>query len=74
MVYAHRDFILNTVNWMVGESGGVTIRPRSIRKPELTPITSDTYLNILSASFIIPEIIFILGLLIWWRRRTAVMA
>ncbi len=74
MVYAHRDYILNTINWLVGESGGITIRPRSIRKPELSPITTETYLNILSASFIIPEIIFILGLCIWWRRRTAVTA
>lgn len=74
MVYAHRDYILNTVNWLVGEAGGVSIRPRSIRKPELTPITAETYLNILSASFIVPEILFIFGLVIWWRRRTAVVA
>lgn len=74
MTYAHRDYILNTVNWLVGESGGVTIRPRSIRKPELTPITAETYLSILSASFIIPEIIFVFGLIVWWRRRTAFVA
>jgi ABC-type uncharacterized transport system involved in gliding motility auxiliary subunit len=74
MVYAHRDYILNTINWLVGESGGISIRPRSIRKPELTPITAETYLNILSASFIIPEVIFIFGLIVWWKRRTAVTA
>lgn len=70
MVYAHRDYILNSINWLVGENGGISIRPRSIRKPELSPITTETYLSILSTSFIIPEVIFILGLCIWWRRRT----
>lgn len=68
-VYANRDFVLNALNWVIGEEGGVTIRPRQMRFSN-APITSGTFVWLLVLSFIIPELILILGLVIWWRRRT----
>jgi ABC-type uncharacterized transport system involved in gliding motility auxiliary subunit len=70
-VYSNRDLILNSVNWMVGEEGGVTIRPKSIRA-SYAPIPLQTFLYLLASSFVIPELILILGLFIWWRRKAAV--
>jgi len=68
-VGGNRDLILNTLNWVVGEDGGITIRPRSI-KESAAPMTIETFLNLLAASFILPELILLLGLFIWWNRRT----
>jgi ABC-type uncharacterized transport system involved in gliding motility auxiliary subunit len=68
-VYANRDLVMNCVNWVVGEESGIAIRPRSI-KESLAPISDTDFLKILSASFLIPELILLTGLLVWWRRRT----
>jgi ABC-type uncharacterized transport system involved in gliding motility auxiliary subunit len=68
-VYSNRDFALNAVNWLVGEEGGVTIRPRQMRV-SLAPMSQETFVWILVTSFLIPELILIAGLAVWWRRRT----
>jgi ABC-type uncharacterized transport system involved in gliding motility auxiliary subunit len=67
--YANRDLVLNTVNWVVGEEGGVTIRPKTQQSMNQM-IERGTLLNILVSGFIIPEILLVMGLAIWWRRRT----
>jgi hypothetical protein len=72
-IYANRDFVLNALNWVIGEEGGVTIRPRQMRFSN-APIQSDTFIWLLVLSFLVPELILILGLVIWWRRRTANLA
>lgn len=68
-LYANRDLILNSINWLAGEEGGVTIRPRELRAA-VEPIQKDTFIYILLTGFIVPEIILILGLFVWWRRRS----
>lgn len=68
-IYANRDLAMNTVNWLVGEEGGISIRPKSIRE-SAAPISRETFVVLLSTSFIVPELILIFGLFVWWRRRT----
>jgi ABC-type uncharacterized transport system involved in gliding motility auxiliary subunit len=68
--FYNRDLALNAVNWVVGEEGGVSIRARSMRA-SVAPIAQETFLVILTSSFVIPELILIFGLLVWWRRRTS---
>jgi len=68
-VYANRDLVLNALNWLIGEEGGIYIRPRSI-SASAAPIQEGTFILILVCSFLIPEIILLLGLLVWWRRKT----
>ena len=67
--YSNRDLALNMINWLVGEEGGITIRPRSIGV-SFAPIPESTFMWLLATSFIVPELILILGLAIWWRRRS----
>lgn len=67
--YANRDLILNAINWAVGEEGGLTIRARSI-KASVAPLTRDQLLGILSSSLIVPELLLLFGLYVWWRRKT----
>lgn len=68
-LYANRDLFMNSVNWLVGEEGGISIRPKSMRA-STAPIESSTFTKLFVAGFIIPELILIFGLLVWWRRRT----
>lgn len=68
-MYSNRDLALNAVNWLAGEEGGVTIRPRRMRE-SLAPISQETFLWLLVSSFLVPELIVLGGLAVWWRRRT----
>jgi len=64
----NRDLILNSINWIMGEEGGVAIGPKSIRA-SVAPIPQSTFNLILAFSFLGPEVILLFGLFIWWRRR-----
>jgi hypothetical protein len=64
----NRDLVLNAVNWATGEEGGVAIGPKNIRA-SVAPIPAATFNIILALSFLGPEVILLLGLFIWWRRR-----
>ena len=68
-IYFNRDFFLNVINWLVGQEEMISIRPRSVRasRVQLTEREGTTvfYLSFL----ILPEILLIIGLAVWWRRR-----
>lgn len=66
----NRDLALNTVGWVVGESGGVSIRPRTMKTSGTQPLPQKTIVSILVLSLVIPEAILIFGLWVWWRRRS----
>lgn len=66
----NRDVALNSVNWVMGEEGGVAIGPKSMRA-SVAPIPESTFSVILALSFIGPELILLLGLFVWWRRRVS---
>ena len=68
--FSNRDLVLNTINWMVGEEGGITIRPRSL-KASIAPIASGTFKLIFALSLLVPELILVYGLFVWWNRKTA---
>ncbi len=66
--YANRDLILNSINWMVGEEGGLEIRARSI-KASVAPLTRQQLMGILSSGLVLPELLLLFGLFVWWRRK-----
>lgn len=68
-VYANRDFVLSSVNWLVGEEGGVSIGKKTIRESN-APLTREDFMFLLATSFLVPECILIFGLFVWWRRKT----
>ena len=67
-VYANRDLVLNCVNWLVGEEGGITVRPGKF-KASAMPVQAGVYLLLLTSSFLVPEIFLLFGLYVWWKRR-----
>jgi ABC-type uncharacterized transport system involved in gliding motility auxiliary subunit len=72
VVYNNRDIVLNALNWIVGEEGGVAIRAKTMRA-SVAPIPKETFMVILTSSFVVPELLLIFGLWVWWRRRTALV-
>ncbi|MBI4871471.1 MAG: Gldg family protein [Candidatus Riflebacteria bacterium] len=63
------DLFVNAVNWLSGETGRISIRPKSEEAPKLEAEVAQYANRILYATMlIIPGFIFALGLYIWWRR------
>lgn len=66
--YYNRDLLMNSIGWLVGEGDLVSLRPRNIRasRVQMTQDQGTTifYLSVL----VIPELLLILGLAVWWRR------
>ncbi len=69
--YYNRDLFLNSVGWLVGESDLVSIRPRTLRasRAQFTQEQGTVifYLSVL----LVPELLLIAGLSVWWRRANA---
>jgi ABC-type uncharacterized transport system involved in gliding motility auxiliary subunit len=68
-VYSNRDVVLRALNWLAGEQGGVSIAKKFMRSSD-APMTQESFMLLLASSFLLPELILISGLFIWWRRRT----
>jgi ABC-type uncharacterized transport system involved in gliding motility auxiliary subunit len=66
----NRDLLLNAINWLGGQEEMIAIRPRTIRasSAQLSPEESQAifYLSVL----VVPELLLLLGLTVWWRRST----
>jgi hypothetical protein len=64
------DFFLNSVNWLLMEEDLISIRPkpperRNLRVMSAREVRMVSFLSI----FAIPNLVFMLGLIVWWRRR-----
>jgi len=66
----NRDLVLNMMNWLGGQEELIAIRPRAIQasRAQLSPEESRRifYLSVL----VMPELLLLLGLTVWWRRST----
>jgi len=67
--YFNRDLLLNSIGWLVGEEGLISVRARTMRasRVQFTPEQGTVifYLSVL----ILPELLLIAGLAVWWQRR-----
>jgi ABC-type uncharacterized transport system involved in gliding motility auxiliary subunit len=66
--YFNRDLLLNSINWLVGEEGLVSIRPRTIQASRVQLTQEQGTLIFYLSVLILPELLLILGLAVWWRR------
>ncbi len=64
----HRDLGLNTINWLIGEDSNISIRPKKF-KTSMDRLPAGTFYVLLGSGFFVPELIMIIGLLVWWRRK-----
>lgn len=69
--FRNRDFLLNSVNWLLGDVEAISVRPGQPRASRLQ-LTTEQFLQIRYLSlFVLPELIAVLGVIAWWRRRRA---
>lgn len=65
----NRDFFLNSIEWVIGEDAGVSIRSGSLRASTKGITTQQFFMMLLFGAIILPEFLVIVGLSIWWRRK-----
>ena len=64
------DFFLNAVNWLTLEEDLIAIRPVDPTERSLRMMTPGEVAFVqMTAIFLIPLIIFLIGVAVWWRRR-----
>ena len=66
--YFNRDLLLNSVGWLVGQSDLMSIRPRAIRASRVQFTADQGTLIFYLAVLLIPELLLLAGLTVWWRR------
>jgi len=64
------DLFLNSVNWLMMEEDLISIRPKPPEQRNLRAMSiRETRVVSLLSIFAIPNLVFMLGLIVWWRRR-----
>ena len=67
-LYSNRDLIMNTVNWLAGDESGIT-RRAAAKRNSMAAVSQRAFSLVLAASFLLPELILLIGLFICWKRR-----
>jgi ABC-type uncharacterized transport system involved in gliding motility auxiliary subunit len=69
--YLNRDLFLNAVNWLVGDTEFISLRPNVARASRfelsIEQLRNIQYLSL----FVVPEGIAVIGVFAWWIRRRA---
>jgi len=67
--FFNRDFIMNSVDWLAGQSNSITIRPRSLRASRFNLTTAEFDIVFVLSVLLLPEMLLIIGIAVWWERR-----
>jgi hypothetical protein len=65
----NKDLFLNSVSWAIGESAGITIRPKTYRESSARITNAQANVMFLITAILIPEVLLLIGLAVWWTRR-----
>ncbi len=68
-LYYNQDLSLNSVNGLAGEADLISIRPRATRASRIILTESESWSVFYISVLLLPEIVLLAGLAIWWRRR-----
>lgn len=68
-LYFNQDLFLNAVGWLAGEEELISIRPRRTRASRVVLTEAESWAVFYSSVLLLPELVLIAGLAIWWRRR-----
>ena len=66
---SNKDIFLNSVNWLVGDTALISIRPKLIDPRELVLTRNEFNFMRYSSWFLLPGFMALVGGLVWWRRR-----
>ena len=69
-VMYNEDLALNMVGWLTGgNESTITIRPRARRSSRITLTDTQGWGVFYATVLLLPELVLLSGLMIWWRRR-----
>ena len=68
-VPGNRDLFLNVVNWLAQQENLISIRPTEPEDRRVSLTASQQRLALLLSLLLVPGVVFLSGLLVWWRRR-----
>ncbi|HEV3111581.1 MAG TPA: GldG family protein [Candidatus Binataceae bacterium] len=67
--FFNHDFAVNSVDWLTGEEKSISIRPRTLHSSTFR-LTVDQFSLVFALSvLLLPELLLILGIAVWWERR-----
>lgn len=66
--FFNRDLFLNSVGWLADQGDLLSIRPRAVRASRISFTQNEGTLIFYLSVLVLPEMLLILGLFIWWRR------
>ncbi|MDG2303056.1 MAG: Gldg family protein [Candidatus Binatia bacterium] len=64
----NRDLVLNSFGWLGGQEELVAIRPRTVRSSRVQFSREEASTIFYLSVLIVPELLMVLGLAVWWRR------
>lgn len=67
--YFNRDLLLNAISWLAGEEGLISVRARTLRASRVQFSAEQGTLIFYLSVLILPEVLLIAGLAVWWQRR-----
>lgn len=65
----NRDLLLNTMNWLSSDEDLISIRPKEQDDRRITMTQSQFSWVRLTSQFLLPLVVIIFGVSVWWRRR-----
>jgi ABC-type uncharacterized transport system involved in gliding motility auxiliary subunit len=66
----NRDLFVNSMNWLAGDVDQISLRPNFSRASNFQMSQEEFRRIQLLSLFVLPEAIAILGVFVWWRRRS----
>jgi ABC-type uncharacterized transport system involved in gliding motility auxiliary subunit len=67
--FFNRDFLMNSIDWLAGQSSSITIRPRTLRSSRFDLTTAEFDIVFVLSVLLLPEMLLIIGIAVWWERR-----
>jgi ABC-type uncharacterized transport system involved in gliding motility auxiliary subunit len=65
----NRDLALNTMNWLSSDEDLISIRPKPPEDRKVTMTRAQLNVVRITSQFILPLIVIVAGVSVWWRRR-----
>ena len=69
-LYGNGDFFLNTASWLAKEENLISIRPRTRKWSPITLTNTQANLTFLLGVIVFPGVVILIGLRVWWKRRS----
>jgi ABC-type uncharacterized transport system involved in gliding motility auxiliary subunit len=63
------DFAVNTINWLASDEDLISIRPKDNDDRRINLTESQQKWMIITSQFLLPLLVVIAGITVWWRRR-----